>query len=642
MRKLRYLFIISTLLTLQFSPQTERAQSAAKEPYSIERYLNIRSTASPSLSPTGDRVAFLTNITGTPQVWMVGTNGGWPDQMTFYPDRVDFVRWSPDGSGLIFAMAIGGDENSQLYWMAPDGSQIRALTSDSKIRHNFGGWSHDGKRISYASNKRNRNFFDVYVMNVATAREELLYQQDGSNDPVAWSNDDTQLIVSHGNEQLSLDNDLYLVNIASKQVAYLTPHEGPAQFGDARFLPDGHSILLTTDDKREFQSLAQLDLRTKRVDILDDTQWDVSAVAVSVDGGMLAYTVNRDGFSELFVRALDTDGKPLITTLGPKAPAIKLPGKGVVGGLEFSKDNRKLVFTFNSARFNPDVWSYDLKTKFLNQVTHSSHAGIPQSSFVEPELIHYQTFDQRIIPAWYYRPPNIQRSDANHPVPVIVNVHGGPEGQALPTFSGVDQYFLSRGYAVLEPNVRGSTGYGKTYTHLDDLQKREDSVKDLAAAVGWLKKEGSADPKRIALLGGSYGGYMVLAAITLFPDQWSAAVEMFGIANFETNLKNTSGYRRKLREREYGTLDKDLDFLRSISPIYKVDRIQAPLFVLQGKNDPRVPYTESEQIVKALRDRNRSVEYILFEDEGHGFVKLNNRLYMYPRIIEFLDKYLKP
>jgi dipeptidyl aminopeptidase/acylaminoacyl peptidase len=225
--------------------------------------------------------------------------------------------------------------------------------------------------------------------------------------------------------------------------------------------------------------------------------------------------------------------------------------------------------------------------------------------------------------------------------PVIVSVHGGPEGQALPTFSGVDQYFLSRGYAILAPNVRGSTGYGKTYSHLDDVFKREDSVKDLAAAVEWLKTEGGANPKRIAVMGGSYGGYMVLAAITLYPDIWSAAVEMFGIANFETNLQRTSGYRRKLREREYGTLDKDLEFLKSISPIYKVDRIKAPLFVLQGRNDPRVPYTESEQIVSALKERNRPVEYILFPDEGHGFVKLNNRLRMYPQIVEFLDKYLK-
>jgi dipeptidyl aminopeptidase/acylaminoacyl peptidase len=308
-----------------------------------------------------------------------------------------------------------------------------------------------------------------------------------------------------------------------------------------------------------------------------------------------------------------------------------------VSGLSFSRDGRRLALVFNGARFNADVWIHDLQTRTLKQVTHSSRAGIPQSSFIEPELIHYKTFDDRMIPAWYYQ----RGKPSGYTVPVIVSVHGGPEGQALPSFSATDQYFLARGYAILVPNVRGSTGYGKTYTHLDDVQKREDSVKDLAAAVEWLKTSGGADPKRIAVMGGSYGGYMVLAAITLYPEIWSAAVELFGIANFETNLKRTSGYRRKLREREYGTLDKDLEFLRSISPIYKVDRIRAPLFVLQGKNDPRVPYTESEQIVKALRDRNRPVEYILFEDEGHGFVKLTNRLYMYPKIVEFLNRHMK-
>ncbi|MDQ3172823.1 MAG: S9 family peptidase, partial [Acidobacteriota bacterium] len=554
------------------------------------------------------------------------------------PDRVDFISWSPDGSGLIFGKAIGGDENSQLYWMAPDGSQIRALTNEPKVRHNFGGWSHDSKKICYASNQRNRDFFDIYVMDVATGSSQLVYQQDGSNAPVAWSVDGLKLVVSHANEQLSLDNDLYLVDIATKTATHLTPHEGAAQFGDVRFMPDGHSLLFTTDDKREFQSLAQMDLATRRVDVLDDTKWDVGGVEVSENGGMLAYTINREGFSELYVRRLNTDGKPLITALGQKGQPVKLPGKGVVSGLSFSRDGRKLALVFNGARFNADVLVYDLQTQTLQQVTHSSRAGIPQDSFVEPELIHYKTFDERMIPAWYHRPSNAQTKG---PLPVIVSVHGGPEGQALPTFGAADQYFVARGYAILVPNVRGSTGYGKTYTHLDDVQKREDSVKDLAAAVDWLKSSGGADPKRIAVMGGSYGGYMVLAAITLYPEIWSSAVELFGIANFETNLKRTSGYRRKLREREYGTLDKDLEFLRSISPIYKVDRIRAPLFVLQGKNDPRVPYTESEQIVKALRDRNRPVEYILFEDEGHGFVKLNNRLFMYPKIVEFLDKHMK-
>ncbi|MCM3873717.1 MAG: S9 family peptidase [Pyrinomonadaceae bacterium] len=639
MRKRLSLLAAGVLLLSLYPALRVKAQNpGTREPFGIERYLNIRTATSSALSPAGDQIAFLTNISGTPQVWMVSAEGGWPDQLTFFPDRVDFISWSPDGSGLVFGKSIGGDENAQLYWMAPDGSQIRALTSEPKVRHNFGAWSHDGKQISFASNQRNRNFFDVYVMDVATGSSQLVYQQDGSNGPVAWSVDGRRLVVSHINEELSLDNDLFLVDIATKTATHLTPHAGAAQFGDVRFMPDGHSILLTTDDKREFQSLAQMDLATRRVDILDDTQWDVAGVEVSDNGGILAYTLNRDGFSELYVRRLNTDGKPLITALGSKGAPVKLPGKGAVGGLSFSRDGRKLALVFNGARFNADVWIHDLQKQTLNQVTHSSRAGILQTSFVEPELIHYKTFDERMIPAWYYRPRNTTASSA---LPVIVSVHGGPEGQALPTFNAVDQYFLARGYAILVPNVRGSTGYGKTYTHLDDVQKREDSVKDLAAAANWLKSSGGGDPKRIAVMGGSYGGYMVLAAITLYPDIWSSAVELFGIANFETNLTRTSGYRRKLREAEYGTLDKDLEFLRSISPIYKVDRIRAPLFVLQGKNDPRVPYTESEQIVKALRDRNRPVEYILFEDEGHGFVKLNNRLTMYPRIVEFLDKHMK-
>jgi dipeptidyl aminopeptidase/acylaminoacyl peptidase len=667
MRKFTGALAALSLLFLTFS--ISPAQNN-KEPYGIDRYLNIRSSNSPALSPDGKQIAFLTNITGTPQVWMIKSGGGWPEQMTFYEDRVDFVQWSPDGSGLLFGKAKGGDENSQLYWMSPDGSQIKALTNDAKVRHNFGGWAHDGKQISYSSNKRDRNFFDVYVMDVTTGSEQLVYQQDGSNDPVAWSFDGKKLVVSHENEQLSLDNDLFLVDLQTKQATLLTPHEGAAQFGHVRFSPEGHSIFFGTNDKREFYSLAQMDLQSKRVDILDNTQWDLDSVEMSPDGGLLAYTINRDGFSELYLRRLDTDGKPLITVLGAKEAPIKLPAKGVISGLDFSRDTsgeaardgNKLAFVFNSSRNPSDVWLYDLKTHSLSQVTHSSLAGIPQSSFVEPELIRYKTFDGREIPAWYYRPQanvpqgksvsltgkpkNIQflseRPDqVVQGLPVIVNVHGGPEGQAQPTFSAIFQYFLSRGYAVLAPNVRGSTGYGKTYTHLDDVRKREDSVKDLAASIDWLKANG-ADAKRVAVMGGSYGGYMTLAAITLYPELWAAAVDTVGIANYESFLKNTSGYRRKLREVEYGSLERDLEFLKTISPLYKVDRIKAPLMVIQGKNDPRVPYTEAEQIVAALKKRGATVEYKLFDDEGHGIAKLSNRLIVYPLMADFLDRFMNP
>lgn len=610
--------------------------AAASGGFPIERYLNIRAASSPALDARGERVAFLQNVTGTAQVWSVGAAGGWPEQLTFYTDRVDFVRWSPDGTGLLFGKARGGDENAQLYWMSPDGAQVRQLTDAPRVRYNFGEWSADGKRISYASNKRNPNFFDIYTMDVATGAESLVYQQDGSNAAVAWSPDGRFIVVSRASDTLSLDNDLYLVEVASKNVTHLTPHEGAAQFGDVHFTRDTRALILSTNARGEWQSLARMDLATRKIEAATNAVWDTDTSEMSADGRLLAYSLNRDGFSELYLRKLNDAG------LGnDKDTLVELPGRGVVGGLEFSGDGRKLAFTFAGARFNSDVWLYDLKTRKLQQVTRSSRAGVPQSSFVEPQLIRYKTFDGREIPAWYYRPSNIQINGAAQTLPVIVSVHGGPEGQERPSFNPTYQYFLSRGYAVLAPNVRGSTGYGKTYTHLDDVKLREDSVKDLAAAVDWLKTSGGADARRIAVMGGSYGGYMTLAAITLYPDLWAAAIEMYGISNFETNLRNTSGYRRKQREREYGTLANDLEFLRSVSPIYKVARITAPLLVFQGKNDPRVPYTESEQIVKALRDRNAPVEYTLFDDEGHGFVKLTNRLVVYPKIVDFLERHMK-
>ncbi|MBK8302436.1 MAG: S9 family peptidase [Chloracidobacterium sp.] len=298
----------------------------------------------------------------------------------------------------------------------------------------------------------------------------------------------------------------------------------------------------------------------------------------------------------------------------------------------------------------------------MKQITSSDQAGIDPKTFVVPELIKYRSFDGLEIPAWYYPPQGVEYmrmkisltgafskvvgTDGNQrlsgvKVPVIVSVHGGPEGQSRPGFNPLFQYYLSRGYAVLDLNVRGSTGYGKTYTHLDDVEKREDSVKDLAFAAEWLKTKGGADPKRIAVVGGSYGGYMTMAAITLYPDLWAAAVGTVAITNWETFLTNTSGYRRRQREVEYGRLDKDIEFLRRISPIRKIDRIKTPLFVISGLNDPRVPYTEGEQMVNALRKRGAIVEYKLYNDEGHGISKLKNRLDLYPLVADFLDKHMK-
>lgn len=623
--------------------------SVYAQPYTIQQYLNIKSAGGPTLSPDAKQMAYITNVTGTNQVWLIDLPNGTPKQLTKYDDNVSFVRWLADGSGLVFGKARGGDENTQLFFMKPDGTGVRELTNDPKVRHNFAEVSADGKTIYYASNKRNRNFFDVYAMDVASGKEEMLYQYDGNINIAAVNDNGSKFVVSRAGIDKSLDNDLYLVDVKTKKEIHLTPHTDASEFGDVYFLAD--SIVLTTNDKREFAGLAQMRKRNasgddwsdanREVTFIDDAKWDVSGVAMTVYPSVMAYTINNDGFSELYLRKIETGGKPLISTFATKAEKVALPAQGIVGGMTFSKDQSKLAFNFVSPRHNSDIWLYDLKTKKLTQVTNSDRAGIPQETFVAPELIKYRTYDGREIPAWYYRSKEMRTCKQCPSIPVIVNVHGGPEGQERPGFNPLTQYYLSRGYAVFAPNVRGSTGYGKTFTHLDDVKNREDSVKDLAYAVEWLKEKGLADEKRIAVTGGSYGGYMTMAAITLYPDLWAAAVNTVGIVNWETFLKNTSGYRRRQREVEYGMLDRDIDFLRSISPIAKIDRIKTPLFVIHGKNDPRVPYTEAEQVVEALKKRGAVVEYKLYDDEGHGISKLKNRLELYPHVADFLDKHMK-
>lgn len=631
------------------------AVSAGAQKYTIQQYLNIKSAGSPTLSPDGSKMAYLTNATGTSQVWMIDLPNGTPKQITNYEDNVGFVRWLPDNSGIIFGKARGGDENTQFFWMKTDGSGVRALTDDPKVRNNFAEVSSDGKKIYYASNKRNRTFFDVYSMEIATGREELLYQYDGNINIAAVNNSGSKFVLSRDGIEKSLDNDLFMVDVATKKETLLTPHSDASEFGDVHFLADG--IVLTTNDKREFAGLAYMRKKNAAGDdwsdanretrIIDDQKWDVGGVTISDGHGMMAYTVNRDGFSELYLRKIETGGKPLISTVSAKAEAVKLPAQGIVGGVTISDDESKLAFSFSSATHNGDIWLYDLKSKALRQVTKSDLSLISQDSFRAPELIRFKSFDGRVIPAWFYTPVGFGDTafaggrKMTLKRPVIVSVHGGPEGQSRPGFNPLFQYYLSRGYAVLDPNVRGSTGYGKTYTHLDDVEKREDSVKDLAAAHAWLVTDSSVDSKRIAVIGGSYGGYMTMAAITLYPDLWAAAVGTVAITNWETFLQNTSGYRRRQREVEYGRLDRDIDFLRRISPIRKIDQIKTPLFVISGKNDPRVPYTEGEQMVDALKKRNAVVEYKLYDDEGHGISKLKNRLDLYPRVADFLDKYMK-
>lgn len=582
--------------------------------YEFARYLKIRSAYGASWSPDRGRISFLTDITGIPQVWEVSEEGGWPEQLTFYEERVSEARYSPEGERLIFCMDVGGNERTQIFLL--EGAEVRDLTCDPESIHYFGGFSPDGSRIAYTATRRNGTDFDVYVQDI-DGKPEMIWEVSGYHTIADWGPDGSFLIISR--HRSNLDNDLFLLDLSTGEARLLTPHEGDARFQAARVTPEGDAAYLATDRNGDFVRLARLDLASLEIEYLTPDNWDMESVELSKDGRYLLASRNVEGYSDFLL----FNGK------GKRLPQPQLP-QGILGDFEFSPDSERLAFTLTAPERNPDVWVLDLPEGEPRRLTRSSTAGIPCESFRRPRLVRYPTFDGREIPALFYE-PEAERA------PVIVNVHGGPESQARPLFAPVTQYFLHRGYAVFAPNVRGSTGYGKAYTHLDDVRLRMDSVEDLAFAARWLRERGH--PK-IVVMGGSYGGFMVLAALTEHPDLWSAGVDIVGIANLVTFLENTGSYRRALRESEYGSLEKDRDFLQSISPIHKARNIKAPLMVIHGKNDPRVPVGEAEQIVEKVRENGGAVEYLLYEDEGHGLARLQNRLDAYPKIAGFLDRHL--
>jgi len=583
--------------------------------YEFARYLKVRGAWGASWSPDSQRVSFLTEITGVPQVWEVPVGGGWPEQLTFHEERVSGAEYSPTRDEILFGMDAGGNERSQLFLLG-NGVE-RDLTRNPEAIHYSGGFSPDGARVAFTATRRNGTDFDVFVQGVPDGDPRIVWEVSGYHTASGWSPDGSFLIVARHHS--NTDNDLYRLDLESGEATLLTPHEGEARFRSPNVTPDGRAAYLATDRDGDFVRLARLDLATLGVEYLTPDDHDVEEVELSRDGRLLAATRNVGGYSDLL----------LFNGRGGRMPDPEVP-RGIVGGLAFSPDSKRLAFTLVGPTRNPDVWTMQLPDGEARRLTRSSTAGIPPKSFKAPTIVRYPSFDGLEIPAVFYEP-----EDGN--APVVVNVHGGPESQSRPSFAPVTQYLLGRGHAVLLPNVRGSTGYGKGYTHLDDVRLRMDSVEDLAHAAYWLRERGH---ERIAVMGGSYGGFMVLAALTEYPDLWSAGVDIVGIANLVSFLENTGSYRRKLREPEYGSLEEDGDFLRSISPIHKADRITAPLMVVHGKNDPRVPVGEAEQIVDRVRENGGAVEYLLYDDEGHGLAKLKNRLDAYPKIAAFLDEHL--
>jgi len=604
--------------------------------YPFERYLNVRNAYGPSFSPDGNRLSFLTDISGVAEVWSVpvdldASSPAWPEQLTFRGERVSSAIYSPVEPVMLVLADTGGSELDQLYLLSQDGANFHALTDQPEVMYRAAVWSPDGQRVIYASNERDPRYFDIYERNMLDGTARRLWQQNGTNFPAVSSPDGSQMIISRMHSNVF--TQLLLLDIGSGEVRSLTPDtaDGPSEFNDPSWAVDGSGLYVISNRGRDFLNLAWLDPATGELSYLRDDQWDTDHLRVTHDGRYLALTLNEDGYSRLEIFDISRGWSERHSLSAPSLP------RGVIVDMTWSQDGQRLAFTLLSAGTPMNVWIWDIAQEKLWQATLSSLGGIPREQFVEPTLVHFPTFDRREIPAFLFVP----RDQPAHNLPVVINVHGGPEGQARPIFNPVNQYLVAQGYAVLAPNVRGSSGYGYTYMSLDDVRNRMDSVADLRHAVLWLRESGIADPRRIVVMGGSYGGFMVLSALTTYPDLWAAGIDIVGVANFVTFLENTHPWRRRLRECEYGSLENDREFLEEISPIRRVDKIAAPLFVIHGANDPRVPIGEAEQIVAALRQRQVPVEYLRFEDEGHGLIKRANRLIAYPAIARFLDERLK-
>ncbi|PSQ37357.1 S9 family peptidase [Halobacteriales archaeon SW_10_66_29] len=614
--------------------------------YDLERYLTVRRAYGASLGPDG-RLAFLLDTTGVPQVWTLDEPQGWPTQRTFYDESVSFATFSPTRPELVFGMDEGGNERMQLFRLDADGA-ITPLTALPEAKHRWGGWSSDGDQFAFASNRRDEAEFDVYVQDRDATGDaaERVFEGDGWFSVAGWSPDDDALVLSEAHS--SFDQDLSVLDLDTRERRQLTDDDEPVRYRSVQWGPDGESLYLVTDRDSDTLYLARMDAETGELERLrDGGEWNIDGVALDEDNRLLVYSRNVDGYTELALADL----------VGPAEldpiPLPDIPGT-VAGGVSFSPDGDRLALSSSGRSLNTNVSVVDVaalreadgvseatdneseSAGAVTRWTDAATAGIPRETFLEPDLVHYETFDGREIPAYFTQPTEMPPEGS----PVIVDIHGGPESQRRPSFSGLTQYFLSRGYAVFEPNVRGSSGYGKTYTHLDDVEKRLDSVRDIGAALDWLEARSDVDTGRIVAKGGSYGGFMVLASLIEFPERWAAGVDVVGIANFVTFLENTGSWRRELREAEYGSLAEDREFLEEISPINNADRIEAPLFVLHGANDPRVPVGEAEQIAEEAREQGVPVEKLIFEDEGHGISKLENQIEAYSAVVEFLDEHV--
>lgn len=601
---------------------------------------------SSNLSANEGELAFVSDLTGSPQIWRIALSGGFPEAVTAIEEQVNVVIWSPTGEWLAVEAAPGGGMNAQIDLLRPDGSERRRLTQGKATNNWLNAWSKDGKYLLFSSNMRHAGAMDSFRACIETGDIELLTSNAGTGAVEDVSADGSRALVKR--VVYRGDNNVHLLRIDKKQERNLTPHEPPASFDNARFSAEGTHVYLISNRDSDLACFCRLclDESANWQTVRARADAELAEFALSPDGETAALVWNIAGRHELEMIHLPTDA-----SAGgiEHAHQVDLPGE-IVGDLRFSPDGSQLALCLSGARLPQDIWLLDMEAlaasardgsnrngsaPALRQLTRSPRAGIKLERLGAAQLLRYTAHDGLPLTGWLYTPPG-----KSAPYPTVFSFHGGPESQEQPRFRYDYQALLAQGIAVFAPNARGSAGFGKRFVNLDNGALRFDAIRDIASTVEHLLAAGIAQAGSLGIMGGSYGGYMTMSGLTHYPELFAAGVNLYGVVNFKTFFERTEPWMASISKQEYGDPATEGDLLDALSPIYKLDRVIAPTLVLHGANDSNVPVYEAEQVVAALRSRDIPVDYILFPDEGHGFRKAQNRIRSVSAIVRWFKTYL--